>query len=146
MYNDGFQNISNIDFSSVVISKMTQRYPCMNWRTMDMLNLDYPKATFDVVIEKATLDVLFVDEKSPWVPSELVSSKMNDVLSGVSRVLKKQGKFLSITFAQPHFRSRFYKQFWSNCKISTFGSGFHYYFYTCFNDDDEQEQYRTSKP
>lgn len=129
MYNDGFQNITNIDFSSVVISKMKTKYPFMKWITMDMLNLDFPNATFNIVIEKATLDVLFVNEASPWSVSDEVSANMNKVLSSVSKILKPGGKFLSITFAQPHFRTKLYKEHWSNCTYSTFGSGFHYYFY-----------------
>jgi len=113
-----------------VVSKMEQKYPCMKWFTMDMLDLTFPPATFDIVIEKCTLDVLFVDETSPWEVSEPVAKNMHKVLGGVANLLKpKTGKFISITFAQPHFRSKFYEEHWTNCTYSTFGTGFHYYFY-----------------
>lgn len=48
------------------------------------------------------------------------------------RVLKSDGIFISVTFAQPHFRKPFLlsKQFSWNISISTFGEGFHYFVYT----------------
>lgn len=135
MYDDGFHSITNVDFSPIVIKNMSENFPQMSWIVMDMLNLDFPNSSFDVVIEKATLDVLFVKEKSPWEVSESTSKNMTQVLEGVSKVLKKDGRFLSITFAQPHFRKKLYQQFWSNCTNETFGSGFHYYFYVNSNKD-----------
>lgn len=131
MYDDGYHSICNIDFASTVIENMTKDYPQMTWKVMDMLNLQFPSESFDVVIEKATLDCLFVKEKSPWETSEPVATAMDQVLGGVSRVLKQpSGKFISITFAQPHFRRKFYEKFWDSCNVQTFGTGFHYYFYT----------------
>lgn len=135
MYDDGYHSIWNIDFSSTVIDNMSKEFPQMHWKVMDMLDLQFPPGTFDVVIEKATLDCLFVKEKSPWEVSDEVSTAMDKVLKGVSKVLKQpkdhhKSRFISITFAQPHFRRKFYEKFWSNCKTDTFGTGFHYYFYT----------------
>ncbi|ODN06253.1 Endothelin-converting enzyme 2 [Orchesella cincta] len=130
MYEDGYHSITNIDFSSTVIENMAKEFPQMSWKVMDMLDLQFPTGTFDVVIEKATLDCLFVNEKSPWETSEPVAEAMDQVLGGVARVLKPTGKFISITFAQPHFRRKFYSKFWTDCKLDTFGSGFHFYFYT----------------
>lgn len=49
----------------------------------------------------------------------------------VSRVLRPEGRFISITFAQPHFRKRHYAQpiyGWSVCHV-TYGNGFHYFLY-----------------
>ncbi|KAH0624295.1 hypothetical protein JD844_007995 [Phrynosoma platyrhinos] len=49
----------------------------------------------------------------------------------VSRVLRPGGRFISITFAQPHFRKRHYAQpayGWS-VRHSVYGDGFHYFFY-----------------
>jgi hypothetical protein len=136
MYDEGFTSITNVDFSPVVISKMSQAYPQMKWLVMDMVDLQLPEKSFDIVIEKATLDVLFVKEKSPWNVSETATDRMTRTLHGVSSVLKESGKFLSITFAQPHFRNKFYKNHWTNCTYETFGSGFHYYFYISSNNDN----------
>lgn len=48
------------------------------------------------------------------------------------RVLKSDGLFVSVTFAQPHFRKPFLlsQEFSWNISVSTFGEGFHYYVYT----------------
>ena len=50
----------------------------------------------------------------------------------MSKILKKDGIFISITFAQPHFRKPIYaesKYDWS-IKYNTFGETFHFFFYT----------------
>ena len=61
--------------------------------------------SFDVVIEKATLDALLVGEKSAWTISDEGSAKIGACLSEVSRVLKSDaGRFLSFTFSPPHLR------------------------------------------
>ena len=42
------------------------------------------------------------------------------------------GRFISITFAQPHFRKRILcraEYDWGDLRIDTFGDGFHFYFY-----------------
>ncbi|CAL8148042.1 unnamed protein product [Orchesella dallaii] len=137
MYDDGYHSITNIDFSSTVIENMSKEFPQMSWKVMDMLNLQFPTSTFDIVIEKATLDCLFVNEKSPWETSEPVADAMDQVLGGVSRILKPDGKFISITFAQPHFRKKFYSKFWADCKLDTFGTGFHFYFYRMSGANNE---------
>jgi hypothetical protein len=49
----------------------------------------------------------------------------------VSQVLSSRGRFISITFAQPHFRKRIYARElygWS-IRTETFGDGFHFFFY-----------------
>jgi len=54
-----------------------------------------------------------------------------DLLFQVSRVLCKGGRFISITFAQPHFRKRLYAEqnFDWNIHVQTFGDNFHFFFY-----------------
>ncbi len=67
MYSAGYRSITNIDYSSVCISTMSARYsncPGMTWHEMDIRQLSFPDASFDVVLEKATLDALMVGEKS----------------------------------------------------------------------------------
>lgn len=68
MYSAGYHSITNIDYSSVCINTMSARYsncPGMTWHEMDVRQLSFPDAFFDVVLEKATLDALMVEEKSP---------------------------------------------------------------------------------
>ncbi|KAF4042951.1 Methyltransferase domain [Phytophthora infestans] len=93
MYKAGFHNITNIDFSKVVIERMSAKYseemPEMKWKEADMTKLReiFTPESFDVVIDKAAMDALMCDEGDVWSPSE--------------------GTFVQISFAQPHFRKRF---------------------------------------
>ena len=104
MYRDGYKDITNIDISQVCVEKMSEKYPELQFRTMDMTKMDFPEKTFDVVIEKASLDSLLVDSKSPWDHTSPGCLSVIRSLLEVKRVLKPQGIFVSITFSQPHFR------------------------------------------
>lgn len=89
MYQDGYQSITNVDYSSVVVSNMKNRSSearHMKWLVMDITDMKFDQGSFDVVIEKATLDALLVDEKDPWHLSEHAHSLMNSILT---QVLKK---------------------------------------------------------
>ena len=132
MYEDGFTNILSTDISEVCIEKQKSAFPHLEWQVADLRNMDcFQNESFDVVIEKATLDALLVKEKSPWHPSEEakiaigklsyflfqnitltnISLLSDECLCEISRVLKsKDAKFLSLTFAQPHFRTPFYSK------------------------------------
>lgn len=69
MYNAGYHSITNVDYSSVCISTMRARHSdClgMTWHEMDIRQLSFSDASFDVILEKATLDAIMVEEKSPW--------------------------------------------------------------------------------
>ena len=70
----------------------------------------------------------------------------------ICRVLKPEGVFLSITFAQPHFRRPFFSAEdydWS-FRYSTFGETFHYFVYFLqrgnnSNTDTSSEHYEPSR-
>lgn len=69
MYSAGYHSITNVDYSSVCISTMRARHsdcPGMTWHEMDIRQLSFPDASFDIILEKATLDAIMVEEKSPW--------------------------------------------------------------------------------
>lgn len=69
--------------------------------------------------------------QDPWNMTDSKKNDMRDVMNGVSRILTSSGKFLSITFGQPHFRIPIYANSdygWS-LDFKKFGTGFHYYFY-----------------
>ncbi|KJE92855.1 endothelin converting enzyme 2 [Capsaspora owczarzaki ATCC 30864] len=135
LYKDGFENITNIDFSQIVIDNMRERCnpecPRMKWVVMDMLAMTFENAEFDVVIEKGTIDALLVDQRDPWRPSRQLWKQMQQLLFHVHRVLTDCGKFVSITFAQPHFRRPLIhrKRFGWDFNYLTFGDDFHYYIY-----------------
>lgn len=111
LYNAGFSNIVNIDYSSVLIDKMKVQHaddcPHMQWIHMDMTKLIFPEASFDVVIDKAAMDALMVDEGDVWYPSGDVIQSVDKMCRGVEKVLKSHGIFMQISFAQPHFRTKY---------------------------------------
>jgi len=144
LYDDGFKNIVNLDYSQIVIDKMQKKHQnCkeMSWVCMDMLNMDFEDNTFDLIIEKGTIDALLVGQKDQWKPSQEIINMMHRCLSEISRVLKSEGgRFLSITFSQPHFRKMFlckpaYR--WS-VDVTTFGEFFHYFIYILKKGKDER--------
>eukprot|EP00002_Diphylleia_rotans_P026109 TRINITY_DN5195_c0_g1_i2.p2 TRINITY_DN5195_c0_g1~~TRINITY_DN5195_c0_g1_i2.p2 ORF type:complete len:130 (-),score=28.30 TRINITY_DN5195_c0_g1_i2:706-1095(-) len=63
MFDAGFQNITNIDISGVVVKAMTEKYADrggMTYAIMNVMSLHFSDGKFDVVLDKATLDSLLV--------------------------------------------------------------------------------------
>ncbi|KAF3699290.1 Endothelin-converting enzyme 2 [Channa argus] len=134
MYTAGYHSITNIDYSTVCINKMRARYsdcPGMTWHQMDVRKLSFPDASFDVILEKATLDAIMVEEKTPWEVSPQTACFIHQALTQISRCLKPGGRFVSVTFAQPFFRKRLYSRNEYNWSIKhdSYGEGFEYFVY-----------------
>lgn len=62
--------------------------------------------------------------------------------SQVSRVLKPSGRFISVTFAQPHFRKRLYARAEYDWSIQqhTYGQGFHYFLYVLTKGEELSQE------
>eukprot|EP00064_Thunnus_orientalis_P014871 superscaffoldBa00002657_g14918 len=134
MYSAGYRSITNIDYSSVCISAMSARHsdcPGMTWHQMDVRQLSFPNESFDVILEKATLDAIMVEEKTPWEVSPETAGFIHKALTEISRCLKPGGLFVSVTFAQPFFRKRLYARTEYNWSIKqySYGEGFEYFVY-----------------
>ena len=57
------------------------------------------RESFDVVIDKATLDVFYCqNEEDPWNPNEAVKIPVTETLQQIYRVLKVGGLFIYVTF------------------------------------------------
>jgi SAM-dependent methyltransferase len=144
LYDGGYTNLVNIDFSATVIAKMASMHgdarPLMAWREMDMLDMaSLDQGSFDVVIDKATMDALMVDEKDSWAPSDSCLIDGRVYCEQVSRVLRRPrppssvsasaaaattpapgessqesqdtgGLFVMVSFQQPHFRTKYLMQ------------------------------------
>lgn len=112
LYDSGFRNITNIDFAASVIEHMAAKNssrPEMKWLTMNMLNMDaFASGTFDIVIGKGSLDALQTTVKDVWCPTEDCRKQAYIFLQEIRRVLKLVGGvFYSVSFEQPHFRTKF---------------------------------------
>ena len=106
MYEEGYENITNIDFSNTVISYMDSkcklRNPKMCFKVMDVLDLnEFREGDFNVVIDKGTLDCVLCGDISV--------SNANKMLSEVHRVLAPGGFYICITYGEPKFRMDFFK-------------------------------------
>ncbi|KMZ64597.1 putative Methyltransferase [Zostera marina] len=138
LYGDGITQITSIDLSPAAVERMEMRllgggFEGIKVLGADMLNLPFDKESFDVVIEKGTMDVLFVDSGDPWNPKPETVDKVMSMLENVHEVLKPNGVFISISFGQPHFRRPLFegrRSFTWSVETNTFGDGFHYFIYT----------------
>ncbi|XP_078212414.1 eEF1A lysine and N-terminal methyltransferase isoform X3 [Callithrix jacchus] len=100
LYDVGYQDIVNIDISEVVIKQMKEcnatRRPQMRFLKMDMMQMEFPDASFQVVLDKGTLDAVLTDEE------EKTLQQVDRMLAEVGRVLQVGGRYLCISLAQAH--------------------------------------------
>jgi ubiquinone/menaquinone biosynthesis C-methylase UbiE len=65
MFEEGYPNITNIDVSNVCVKAMKDKYKDkgehFKYLLMDAKAMDFPEASFDAVVDKATLDSVLVD-------------------------------------------------------------------------------------
>eukprot|EP01006_Ploeotia_vitrea_P038351 TRINITY_DN66227_c6_g3_i2.p1 TRINITY_DN66227_c6_g3~~TRINITY_DN66227_c6_g3_i2.p1 ORF type:complete len:209 (-),score=104.04 TRINITY_DN66227_c6_g3_i2:356-982(-) len=104
MYEDGFEDMTSIDYSDVVIEKMRQTDPDnkYNFMSMDVRKLKFPDAHFDLIVDKGTLDAILCGSDS--------SRNAGMMLAECKRVLKPGGFFFVITYGVPESRLNYLKQ------------------------------------
>ena len=105
MYEAGLTNITNVDISDVVINQMRARYKEMDrmeWLKMDVMKLEFQDSTYDVVIDKGTVDSLLCGGNS--FHNVYLMNK------NISRVLKRGGRYIVITYGQPDTRIDHYRR------------------------------------
>ncbi|XP_030532431.1 EEF1A lysine methyltransferase 4 isoform X2 [Rhodamnia argentea] len=100
MVKDGYEDITNIDISSVAIEMMRRKYECipqLKYMQMDVRDMSlFPDESFDSVIDKGTLDSLMCGTDAP-----ISAARM---LGEVSRLLKAGGIYMLITYGDPSAR------------------------------------------
>jgi SAM-dependent methyltransferase len=99
LYDKGFQNVVNLDFSELVIQEMVEKNTArtkMLWHVGDMTKLNYDDNSFDVVFDKGALDALMSTDTTE------VKQKAVDMFTEISRVLRADGKYVCITLAEPY--------------------------------------------
>jgi SAM-dependent methyltransferase len=145
LYEHGWQKVVNLDYSDIVIESMSAKLPQMEWRVGDILDTQWLKdgELFDVAIDKGTMDALMTDETSSWSPSEALCVQLAQYVDNVYNILEPGGRFIYVTFGQPHFRRRhlveafgvgqepFRQRNWKCETIVLSGEGFDYFMYVC---------------
>lgn len=84
----GYSRQLCIDFSPVVVELMTERHSNVQgieWKHMDVRNMDIPDKSIDVTFDKGTLDAMI--HGSPWSPP-------SEVKENTSKYMKEVGFFL----------------------------------------------------
>ncbi|KAK8828963.1 hypothetical protein WA538_000966 [Blastocystis sp. DL] len=74
----------------------------MKWDVEDIHHMSYPDESFDVVIDKGTLDAIICGDEATCFPDK--------VLLEVNRVLKKDGVYICITFGMPENRMDYFQK------------------------------------
>ncbi|CAJ0584787.1 unnamed protein product, partial [Mesorhabditis spiculigera] len=114
LYDNGYQHIHSIDTDSRVIrdQKLRNRVRTgLVFEEGDATALKHADESFNVVVDKGTLDALL-----PPDPSDVNKSVVSHMFSEVARVLAANGRYIIITLAQEHIinfwveqlRSRFF--------------------------------------
>merc|ERR1712048_1044219 len=110
------QNIVNIDISNVVIKAMQEKYrdkPGMSYSQMDARAMEAADGSYNVVIDKATIDSILCGEGS--------THNAQKMLQEISRVLQPNGVYVAVSRGQPSYRLTYLQrpEFGWNVKIYT---------------------------
>lgn len=102
MYDDGFLNITAVDISQTAISMMQERNadrrPGIRWVVGNAFDLDFEAGTFDLVIDKSTMDALSCEDGK-------ANQNMVKLTSEVARVLRPGGAYLVFSATEMASRS-----------------------------------------
>ncbi|XP_011073798.1 methyltransferase-like protein 13 isoform X2 [Sesamum indicum] len=116
LYDAGFKNITNVDFSKVVISDMLRKNvrerPEMKWRVMDMTSMQFANESFNAIVDKGGLDALMEPQLGPRLG--------NLYLAEVKRLLKFGGKYICLTLAESHVLDLLFPKFRLGWKMSLY--------------------------
>jgi ubiquinone/menaquinone biosynthesis C-methylase UbiE len=114
MFDDGFTDMTSVDYSEVVIEKMQAQFraagKALKFEVMDVRDIKYKDETFDCIIDKGTLDAILCGSDS--------AKNAGQMLSECQRVLKKGGFFFVITYGQPQSRLNYLEKSRYKWKVS----------------------------
>lgn len=98
LYDMGYTNITNLDFSELVIEDMRRKNSYrvhMRWDIGDMTKMDlYQDKSYDIVIDKGALDALMSAN------TDEIQWKVQSMFREIERVLSDTGKYICITLAE----------------------------------------------
>ena len=105
LFSFGYHNQVSIDFSAIAVDTMRSRHAdlgsSLEWLVRDVRNMQFSNQSFDVAIDKGTLDAML--HGSLWDPEDEVRENVSAYVNEVARVLKPGGKWLYVSYRQPHF-------------------------------------------
>jgi EEF1A lysine methyltransferase 4 len=100
MWDEGYKLIWNMDISSVCIQQMGDRNrqsrPEMKWEVMDCRDLKYETGTFDLIVDKSTIDALLC--------GNFAYLNVAIMLKECQRVLKTGGYYMAVSYGVPDNR------------------------------------------
>lgn len=102
MYEDGYQTLTNIDISRVVVDQMIEKYKdksALTYQQMNVCSLEFPDESFDAVVAKAVMDAILCGEGS--------TANVAKMCQEVSRVLKPHGVFYIVSYGVPDNRLQY---------------------------------------
>ncbi|SGY19938.1 BQ5605_C017g08395 [Microbotryum silenes-dioicae] len=109
-------------------------------QTADVRALPFDDESFDVCIDKGTMDAMMTSIRNPWNPPDQVIKDCNDEIDQVVRVLRKpNGVFLYLTWGQPHFRKQYLLREGWQLETVELGDGFCYYLYVLRRKDRDDK-------
>ena len=136
MYNDGYKNIKNIDISHNVIKTMAERNKDkegMIYEVMDVRDLKYEDNSFDLAVDKSTIDALLCGEDAFINVAKMIKE--------VQRVLKVGGYYMIVSYGTPEYRMLHLNRKFEKFKIEILkiekdfveedGYDKHHYIYLC---------------
>ena len=86
--------------------------PLMGFKVMDCRSLTYPDETFDIVIDKSTIDALLCGSNAFF--------NVAIMLKECQRVLKTGGYYVAISYGQPNNREFHFQRKHLNFSLKTF--------------------------
>lgn len=98
MYDHGWRNITNIDFSTPCIergrrSTSSRSRPGVRWLVMDACSLTFDDNSFHVAVDKGTLDAIACSEAFDWYLPRMARS--------IVGVLRPGGTWVCVSFTPP---------------------------------------------
>lgn len=101
LYEAGYHKITNVDISGVVIEQMEKvkaekGYSEMVFEVQDVRRMDYPAGSFEMVLDKSTIDTLMCSDN----PITNVASMIDEAY----RVLVPGGVYFVLSYASPATR------------------------------------------
>ena len=147
MYIDGYKNIKNIDISHNVIKTMAERNKDkegMIYEVMDVRDLKYEDNSFDLAVDKSTIDALLCGEDAFINVAKMIKE--------VQRVLKVGGYYMIVSYGTPEYRMLHLNRKFEKFKIEILkiekdfveedGYDKHHYIYLCqkLEGADEKSQ------